>query len=260
MVSCHAFFLHTESYPAILDQFWVSWRYWLSRTIWTLYRPRGVWEMIYVGPCSNYLRDAKKHLPDWLWPVLLCELNVCEACPARGGRWLGTWPNSTLTFSYFQGPGTWSSFTVFKNSLPPAFSKALPVKDNSGLILHCLFPKPLVHWLTVLLRLKCLESSNQHTIKSWLPGFPGGPALKNLPAKAGDKGSIPGPGRPHAAWQPNPWAATTERCSRAGELLLLKPASGTCALWQSHTVGPLCAPAEIWPPLSTTKQHAATKT
>ena len=28
-------------------------------------------------------------------------------------------------------------------------------------------------------------------------GFPGGPLVKNLPAEAGDTGSIPGPGKPH---------------------------------------------------------------
>ena len=28
-------------------------------------------------------------------------------------------------------------------------------------------------------------------------GFPGGPLVKNLPANAGDTGSIPGPGRYH---------------------------------------------------------------
>ena len=27
--------------------------------------------------------------------------------------------------------------------------------------------------------------------------FPGGPVVKNLPCNAGDKGSIPGPGRSH---------------------------------------------------------------
>ena len=30
--------------------------------------------------------------------------------------------------------------------------------------------------------------------------FLGGPVVKNLPAKAGDTGSIPGPGRSHMPW------------------------------------------------------------
>ena len=31
-------------------------------------------------------------------------------------------------------------------------------------------------------------------------GFPGGPVVKNLPASAGNTGSIPGPGRSHTQW------------------------------------------------------------
>ena len=31
-------------------------------------------------------------------------------------------------------------------------------------------------------------------------GFPGGAVDKNLPANAGDTGSIPGPGRSHVLW------------------------------------------------------------
>ena len=31
-------------------------------------------------------------------------------------------------------------------------------------------------------------------------GFPGGPVVKNLPANAGDTGSIPGLGRFHMLW------------------------------------------------------------
>ena len=30
--------------------------------------------------------------------------------------------------------------------------------------------------------------------------FPGGAVVKNLPANAGDMGSIPGPGRSHMPW------------------------------------------------------------
>ena len=43
--------------------------------------------------------------------------------------------------------------------------------------------------------------------------FPGGPVVKNPPAKAGDMGLIPGPGRPYMLWS---------NYSRA--LQLLKPA------------------------------------
>ena len=31
-------------------------------------------------------------------------------------------------------------------------------------------------------------------------GFPGGSVVKNLPANAGDMGSIPGPGKAHTPW------------------------------------------------------------
>ena len=42
-------------------------------------------------------------------------------------------------------------------------------------------------------------------------GFPGGTVGGNLPANAGDTGSIPDPGRfPHAAEQLSPCATTTE--------------------------------------------------
>ena len=56
------------------------------------------------------------------------------------------------------------------------------------------------------------------TEQSW--DFPGGTVVKNLPANAGDTGSIPGPGRSHMLWsnythEPqllSPRATTTEAC------------------------------------------------
>ena len=48
--------------------------------------------------------------------------------------------------------------------------------------------------------------------------FPGGPAVKNLPSKAGDAGSIPGQGTkiPYATGQLSSCSATTESaCPRA---------------------------------------------
>ena len=41
-------------------------------------------------------------------------------------------------------------------------------------------------------------------------GFPGGAVVESLPANAGDTGSSPGLGIPHAAEQLGPWATTTE--------------------------------------------------
>ena len=37
-------------------------------------------------------------------------------------------------------------------------------------------------------------------LKNWLPGFPGGTVVKNLPANSGDTGSSPGLGRSHMPW------------------------------------------------------------
>ena len=141
---CHAFSTHTESYPTVLDHFWVSWWCKMGR-IQTLYSPHGVRN----DPCgpAQVIWEMLKHLPDWLLPVLLCELNVCEQCPAARGE--GGWgrdPIPHLPSATSKGP--WdlrSSFTVSKNSLPPAFSKALPVKDNSGKPLWLPFSKPLIY-------------------------------------------------------------------------------------------------------------------
>ena len=50
----------------------------------------------------------------------------------------------------------------------------------------------------VLLRVSfsCQEQKQEYQ----LGDFPGGTVFKNLPANAGDTGSIPGPGRSHMLW------------------------------------------------------------
>ena len=56
-------------------------------------------------------------------------------------------------------------------------------------------------------------------------GFPGGSVVKNLPANAGDTGSVPGPGRSHMQQSNSaqaPWLLGL--CSRAWELQLWQPA------------------------------------
>ena len=40
----------------------------------------------------------------------------------------------------------------------------------------------------------------QGILNSWARDFPGGAVVKNLPANAGDTGSMPGPGRSHMPW------------------------------------------------------------
>ena len=57
-------------------------------------------------------------------------------------------------------------------------------------------------------------------------GFPGGSAVRNLPANARDMGSIPGPGRTHMLQSNYTHAPQLlNLCSRAWEPQLLKPLS-----------------------------------
>ena len=44
---------------------------------------------------------------------------------------------------------------------------------------------------------RSLNVTELHTFKRHFGGFPGGSVVKNLPANAGDTGSIPGLGRSH---------------------------------------------------------------
>ena len=54
-------------------------------------------------------------------------------------------------------------------------------------------PPPYARVFTAM----CLKGSVVVLVKRMLGDFPGGPALKNLPANARDTGSIPGLGRFH---------------------------------------------------------------
>ena len=47
-------------------------------------------------------------------------------------------------------------------------------------------------------------------LRSRAQGFPGGSVVKDLPANAGDTGSIPGPGKSHAVKQRSQRATTVE--------------------------------------------------
>jgi len=67
---------------------------------------------------------------------------------------------------------------------------------------------------------------NTYNIKYeiWMLGFPGGSVVKNPPASAGDRGSIPDPGRSGMLW--SNWAHRLQLlslCSRAQEPQLLSP-------------------------------------
>ena len=57
-----------------------------------------------------------------------------------------------------------------------------------------------------------------------LRDFPGGPVVKSMPAKAGDRGSIPGPGRSHMPRVNSLCTTTTEsKWSKAFVLQQEKP-------------------------------------
>ena len=82
--------------------------------------------------------------------------------------------------------------------------------------------------------------------------FPGGAVVKNLPAKAGDMGSNPGPGRSHMPRSNEAHAPQLQSLlSRACEPQLLSPRATTtearvprsCAPWQEKPVQWRVAPA-----------------
>ena len=86
-----------------------------------------------------------------------------------------------------------------------------------------------------------------HFCEKGAEDFPGGTVDRNLPANAGDMGSIPGPGRFHMTW--SSWAHEPQLlslCSRALELQLLRPSAATtetreprvCALQQQKPLQP----------------------
>ena len=63
--------------------------------------------------------------------------------------------------------------------------------------------------------------------------FPGGPVVENLPANAGDMGSVPDPVRSHEQWS---------NSARGPQLLSLPPEPALCnekpRQWQAHAASP----------------------
>ena len=47
---------------------------------------------------------------------------------------------------------------------------------------------------------KFMKWIQNNLLKELSKDFPGSPVFKNLPANAGDTGSIPGPGKSHVPW------------------------------------------------------------
>ena len=109
---------------------------------------------------------------------------------------------------------------------------------------------------------KNLETENSNNDFS---GFPGGAEVKNPPAKAGDTGSSPGPGRSHMPRSNKALAPQLlSMCSRAHEPQLLKPAHLEPVFLNKRSHGNE-KPAhcnEEEPPLAATREslRAATKT
>ena len=60
-------------------------------------------------------------------------------------------------------------------------------------------------------------------LKQWPQSFPDSSVGKNLTARTGDMGPIPGPKRSHMLQNNYAWAQLLSLCSRAWELQLLKP-------------------------------------
>ena len=55
-----------------------------------------------------------------------------------------------------------------------------------------------------------IKIKTKATLKGRIRDFHGGPVVKNPPASAEDRGSIPGPGRSHGTTKPE--SHTTEAC------------------------------------------------
>ena len=72
-----------------------------------------------------------------------------------------------------------------------------------------------------------MRDGKKNALKDTQWGFPGGSAVNNLPANAGDMGSIPDPGRPHRPRCSLVVSQLLSLCSRAGELQLQNPHTAT---------------------------------
>ena len=79
----------------------------------------------------------------------------------------------------------------------------------------------------------CCPPETKSIIRQYLnQGFPGGSVVKNLSASAGDRGSIPGPGRcPCAMEQLSPCVQLLSACPRACALQQEKPPQ-----WEARTL------------------------
>ena len=86
----------------------------------------------------------------------------------------------------------------------------------------------------------------KENFKWWGRDFPGGAVDKNPPAKAGDTGSTPGPGRFNMPWMHlGPWATTTEPGS-----IICVPQKERPPQWEAR------APQRRVAPLAATRENS----
>ena len=71
--------------------------------------------------------------------------------------------------------------------------------------------------------MKVKEESEKVGLKLNIQNFPGSPVVENLPANAGEMGSIPGPGRSHMLQDLSSCATTAEPAPGAHDLQQEKP-------------------------------------
>jgi hypothetical protein len=129
-VICILLHTHNELINSVPSgRIWCMWTW----TIQTLYSPQSLWNDLYTP--AQILREMLTAL---LRYILLHTLNMYEMCEAGGSGKSGVGPcqewGSIPYLPSATSKGPWdlrSSFTVSKNSLPPAFSKAFPAKENS---------------------------------------------------------------------------------------------------------------------------------
>ena len=91
-------------------------------------------------------------------------------------------------------------FSWERSPVAPHYSEVLPLLffciENSLSHVSCM----MLQWhLTAVLNRGTLDCP-RHPFKTFFEGFPGGSVVRNLPANAGDMGSIPGPGGSHVSW------------------------------------------------------------
>ena len=117
-----------------------------------------------------------------------------------------------------------------------------------------ILPKPIYRFNIILIRIPAGDFLGSWVVKTVLPDFPDGPAVKNPPANAGDVGSIPGPGKFHMLW--GNWAhepvpqLLEPLCPRAHALKREKPPQ-----WEAHTLQLGKAWAHQWRPSTAINKH-----